>query len=196
MQAKLRFKQDTTFVIYVTSTVPNGMTAATIANLLSKAFFIKFLRVLDGQNSNIESSLDSSIFKGKNAAGTRLNVLRGLVKSMSVDAKQDTFCLPDGTPVRDDVAIEQYLLMAKPSIDVTEKVPSIPVFLKKSSLVAVQPTNNFSSSAAGMSGMSGMGGSRNQNGEIDQSVLAKLGHLDLSFTVRLVKLVSMHFFLF
>ncbi|VUC31602.1 unnamed protein product [Clonostachys rosea] len=177
---------DTTFNIFVTAVVPSGMTAAIIAALLSKPFFIKFLRVLDSKSSNIEGSLDSSIFKGKSASGTRLNVLRGFVKSMSVDARQDTFCLPDGTPIQDDVAFEQYLLMAKPAINQAEKVPSIPIFIKKASLVAVQPTSNFSSAGSG-GGISGLGGARGgQSGSagIDQSVLAKLGSLDLAFTDR------------
>ncbi|KAK3984474.1 hypothetical protein QBC44DRAFT_385726 [Cladorrhinum sp. PSN332] len=182
--------EETTVNVYVTSTAPRDA-SQNIASVLSKPFLLKFLRVVDSKNSNIEGSVDSSsVFKGKNAAATTLSILRQLVSSMSVAAQQDTFCLPDGTPVPDNIPLERYLVMAKPAINDKEKVPSIPVFLKKTGLVATQPTNNFRD-GSGMTGggHGGLGSNTNGlggggNGTLDPDVMAKLGKMDLSFTDR------------
>jgi len=51
--------------------------------------------------------------------------------------------------------LEQYPTIAKLNINEKEKVPSIPIFPKKTGLVAVQPTNSF---VGGSSGGGSMGG--------------------------------------
>lgn len=189
-QQRLIHEKDTTFNVYVTSSGPPATQSSTyFAALLKKPFLLKFLRVMDSQRSNIETSLDSGAFKGKSAANTVLSTLRGVVKSMSVDAKQDIFCLPDGTPVQENVSLLQYLVMANPTISGADKIPSIPVFLKKTGLLAVQSTHGVASGTPGLiPGSRGPGGYNNgASGKwatgIDQSVVSKLGSLDMSFTV-------------
>ncbi|KAI8653043.1 hypothetical protein NCS55_01287800 [Fusarium keratoplasticum] len=184
--------QDTTFNVYVTSSGPPSTQASTyFTALLKKPFLLKFLRVIDSQRSNIETSLDSGAFKGKNAADTTLHTLRGVVKSMSVDSRQDIFCLPDGTPVQDNVSLLQYLVMVNPAISGAEKIPSVPVFLKKTGLLAIQSTQGVTSGSPGSIPGSGHpygdpnGGAPGQWATgIDQSVISKLGSLDMSFTDR------------
>lgn len=187
--------QDSTFRVYVTSTGQQGPSAAAIAAILKKKFCMKILRVLDGQRNNIENSLDSDVFRGKSAATTLLHVLRGLVKSMSVDAQHDTFCLPDGTPVRDDTALEQYLVMSNVVVDETQGVPFLPIYIKKSSQAAIQPSQGpnggygggYGGYGASNMGGSGYGGSNSNSssrwGAGDPDVLSKLKGTDLSFTV-------------
>ncbi|KAM0425767.1 hypothetical protein ACHAPT_009017 [Fusarium lateritium] len=183
--------QDTTFNIYVTSSEsPTTQSSAFFTTLLQRPFLLKFLRVLDSQRSNIEASLDSGAFKGKNAANTTLTTLRGVVKSMSVDSGQDIFCLPDGTPVQDHVSLLQYLVMANPTINGADKLPSVPVFLKKTGLLAIKTTHGVANGTPGV--IPGSGGFGDRNGDasgtwatgVDQSVISKLGSLDLSFTDR------------
>ncbi|WAO95448.1 Hypothetical protein NCS54_01307100 [Fusarium falciforme] len=184
--------QDTTFNVYVTSSGPPATQASTyFAALLKKPFLLKFLRVIDSQRSNIETSLDSGAFKGKNAADTTLHTLRGVVKSMSVDSRQDIFCLPDGTPVQDNVSLLQYLVMVNPTISGAEKIPSVPVFLKKTGLLAIQSTQGVTSGSPGFIPGSGRPYGDPNSGApgqwatgIDQSVISKLGSLDMSFTDR------------
>ncbi|CAN9170199.1 unnamed protein product [Alternaria sp. RS040] len=137
-----------------------------------------------------EGSLDSSISKGKDAKLTKLIVICGFINSMSVDAKQDTFCLADGTPIQDNITLAQYLEMVKPVVNPAGKIPSVPIFLKMAGLLAIQDTHGFAGSAA--NGYGGMGASNGRAGgslvevdrTIDPSVLAKLEKADLNFTDR------------
>ncbi|KAF5681217.1 hypothetical protein FHETE_6 [Fusarium heterosporum] len=188
--------KDFIFRVYVTSTGHQGPPTAEITAILKKKFCLKILRVLDGERNKIESSLDSDVFHGKNAATTVLHVLRGLVKSMSVDAQYDTFCLPDGTPVRDDTAIERYLVMSSVIVDDTQGVPFLPIHIKRSSQVALEPsqvTNGGYGGGSGSYGPSSLGrsgyGGNSSNGASrwgagDQAVLSRLKGTKLSFTDR------------
>ncbi|KAJ4184798.1 hypothetical protein NW767_013095 [Fusarium falciforme] len=109
---------------------------------------------------------------------------------MSVNSRQDIFCLPDGTPVQDNVSLLQYLVMVNPTISGAEKIPSVPVLLKKTGLLAIQSTQGVTSGSPGFIPGSGRpygdpnGGAPGQWATgIDQSVISKLGSLDMSFTV-------------
>lgn len=162
-----------------------------LASILKKEFLLKFLRVLDGKNSNIEASLPSNVFKDKSPSATALGTFRTVVKSMSVDPRQDIFCLSDGTPIQDNMALLQYLIMAKPAINGTEKIPAVPIFLRKTGMMAVKPTEQFASGPGtmlgpnGFRGSGGMGDDRSNSspGGIDPAVSSKLGSLDTAFTV-------------
>ncbi|KAF4996970.1 hypothetical protein FGRMN_4188 [Fusarium graminum] len=188
--------RDSIFRVYVTSTGHRGPPTAVITAILKKKYCLKILRVLDGERNKIETSLDSDVFHGKSAATTVLHVLRGLVKSMSVDAQYDTFCLPDGTPVRDDTAIERYLVMSNVVVDDTQGVPFLPIHIKRSSQVTLQPSevpNGGYGGGSGGYGSSGLGrfgyGGSNSNspsswGAGDQAVISRLKGTNLSFTDR------------
>ena len=54
------------------------------------AFYLKLIRLVAGANQQqIEGSVHSSIFKGKDVAGIPLSNLRQLAKSMSDDRFED-----------------------------------------------------------------------------------------------------------
>ncbi|KAG9495541.1 hypothetical protein J7337_013790 [Fusarium musae] len=177
---------NTSFNIFITAAA-SGDANQLLISLLKQSFLLKFMRLLDGKNSHNEGSLQSSAFSNKSAAKTNLAIIRGFIETMSSDASQDVFCLPDGTPVPDTMPLEQYLGISKPSVNSKDSAPIIPVFIKKATLSIIQPTSKFTEGSSGRQTLGTSQVSQRKNhrgGGIDQSVIDKLGKPDLKLTDR------------